>query len=336
MIDLSIVVVTWNTRELVLDCLASIERALAAHGDAPLAVETLVIDNGSSDGTGEAVRARFPRARLLRLSRNLGFAAGSNAGIREARGRHILLLNSDARVAPGALERSVRFLDEHPDVGIVGPQLLNPDGSKQNSIHNYPRLATELVPKGVFQYLFRRRFPSRRWSGREPIDVEAITGAALFARAELVDSVGPLCEDYFFFLEETDWCWCARRAGWRVVHLPSAEVIHLSGGSSKRKRPGLTRIEYHRSLYRFFRRNHGPARTACAVALRFCKALFYVITQTPPALFAPRMRSRCRVNWDVLRWHLRGCPQSVGLGSLAGPWVVRRPALAVRRSKLVS
>ena len=185
MIDLSVVVVTWNTRELVLDCLASVEQEARSLLEATgLAVEIAVVDNASSDGTAQSIREGHAGVRVIELPRNLGFAAGANAGLRELRGRYVLLLNSDTRVVGGALERCLRFLDQNPEVGIVGPQLLNPDGSVQNSIHNYPILATELFPKGVFQFLFRRRFPSRRWVGSEPIEVEALLGAALFVRAK--------------------------------------------------------------------------------------------------------------------------------------------------------
>jgi GT2 family glycosyltransferase len=315
MTDLSIVVVTWNTRDLVLECLASIEAELRRDGGSPdLSAETCVVDNASSDGTQEAIRRRFPWVQLVSLPRNVGFAAGSNAGLRALRGRHALLLNSDARLERGVLSRCVDYLDAHPDVGVVGPQLLNPDGSKQNSIHNFPMLATELLPKGIFQYLFRRRFPSRRWAGDSPIDVEAVAGAALFLRASLLREVGPLPEEYFFFLEETDWCLRVGGAGWRVVHLPDVFVTHLSGGSSKRRSPALTRIEYHRSLYRFFRKHHGRVPTAAVLGLRFAKASFYLATQAPLVLAGERHRERWAIHRQVLAWHLRGCPATVGLG----------------------
>jgi GT2 family glycosyltransferase len=314
-IDLSIIVVTWNTRDLVLDCLASIEGEI---GPQPavgrMHTETLVVDNGSSDGTVDAIRSGFPWVRVVPLAENVGFAAGSNVGLREVQGRYALLLNSDTRVVRGTLERCVRYLDENPDVGIVGPQLLNPDGSKQNSIHNFPIVTTEFLPKWIFQFLFRRSFPSRRWAGQQPIDVEAVVGAALFVRTDLIREVGLLPEDYFFFLEETDWCWRMRKAGRRVVHLPSVFVTHLSGGSSKRKNPALTRIEYHRSLYRFYRKYRGTGWMAMVLFVRFAKALFYVVTQAPLALAGGRHRSRWKMHRDVFTWHLRGCPATVGLG----------------------
>jgi GT2 family glycosyltransferase len=323
--DIAVVVVTWNTRELVLDCLASVFAALSP--PAGLTAEIAVVDNGSSDGTREAIGERFPAARVIALPANVGFAAGANAGLRAVRGRHVLLLNSDARVTSETLERCVRFLDEHPDVGIVGPQLLHPDGRRQNSIHNFPIVATELLPKALFQALWRRRFPSRRWVGEEPLDVEAVTGAAIFARAAAIHDIGPLPEDYFFFLEETDWCWRARAAGWRVVHLPAAFAVHLSGASSKRRDPALTRIEYHRSLYRFFRVNRGAGWMAMVVCLRLLKSLFYVVTQAPLALFGGRGLARWRVNRDVLVWHLRGCPRAVGFAKAGAAGRVRRSAV---------
>ena len=228
----------------------------------------------------------------------------------------------------------MRFLDEHPDVGIVGPQLLHPDGSKQNSVHNFPVLATELLPKGVLRLLFRRRFPSWRWAGSDPLDVEAVVGAAVFLRTELLASVGPLPEDYFFFLEETDWCWRVRKAGWRIVYLPTAYVVHVSGGSSKRKNPALTRIEYHRSLYRFFRKNRGRGRMAIVFVLRIAKSLFYVVSQAPLAVLGERQRARWVVHRDVLLWHLRGCPASVGLARISHhASTAEMHALATRRGE---
>src|SRR5262249_28330777 len=203
--------------------------------------------NGSSDGPVRAVGERFPWAELIALPRNVGFAAGHNAGLARAkRGRHLLLLNDDTQVERGALERCVRFLDGAPDVGAVGPQLLHPDGRKQNSIHAFPRLLTELVPRGLLETLLPGRFPSKRFAHAGPIDVEAVLGACIAVRREALDAVGPLPEDYFFFLEETEWLLRMKRAGWRVVHLPDARLVHVHGAATKKKVPLATRIEYHR------------------------------------------------------------------------------------------
>jgi hypothetical protein len=317
-VDLSIVVLTWNGRELVLACLESIDRAVRARRDAErIETETIVVDNGSSDGTARAVRERFPWAELIALPRNVGFAAGHNVGLARAkRGRHLLLLNDDTQVVPGALERCVRFLDDAPDVGAVGPQLLHPDGRRQNSIHAFPRLLTETVPRGLLETLFPRRFPSKRYAHAGPIDVEAVLGACIAVRRETLDAVGPLPEDYFFFLEETDWLFRMRRAGWRVVHLPDAKLVHVHGAATKKKVPLATRIEYHRSLYRFFRRNRGPGQAAVVVALRVARLAAALVVLAPLALVSARERERWRQRLAILAWHARGCPVSWGLSGV--------------------
>lgn len=315
MTDLSIVVVSWNTRELSLACVAATLREVRACASRRTC-EIVLVDNGSSDATADAVRERFPSVRVVRLPRNLGFAAGANRGLARARGRFALLLNTDARLLPGALERCVALLDAHPDIGLVGPLLLRADGRPRASAHRFPLLASELLPPGLLSIALPRRFPSWRTRGELPTDVEAVRGAALFLRTDLLQRVGALPEAYFFFLEETDWCWRVRAAGLRVVELPSARVIHLSGVSSARRSPALTRIEYHRSLYRFLLRHRGVGRTTTVWMLRFAKSLARVVAGAPLALASRSRRARWRVHRDVFAWHLRGCPAGVGLASL--------------------
>ncbi len=317
MIDLSIVVVTWNTRELSLGCAAVALREARACASR-WTCELIVVDNGSCDGTADALRERLPDARVVRLARNVGFAAGANRGLAVAQGRFALLLNSDARLLPGALERCLAHLEAHPDVGAVGPMLLRPDGRPRASVHRFPLVASEVVPPGLLAFVLPRRFPSWRARRADPTDVEAVRGAALFLRTALLRRVGPLPEEYFFFLEETDWCWRVRAAGLRIVHLPSARVVHLSGASSARRSPALTRIEYHRSLYRFLLRHRGVGRATTVWMLRFTKSLARVLAGAPFALASPRRRSRWRVHRDVLFWHLRGCPAGVGLAAVGG------------------
>jgi hypothetical protein len=307
--DLSIVIVTWNAKDVLLDCLESIEQVVHPRDDGDrIESETIVVDNGSEDGSVEAVRERFPWVELIALPDNLGFAGGNNVGLRQSKGRHIVLLNSDTIVLPDGLEKCVRHLDENPDVGVVGPQLLNPDRSKQNCIHNHPSLVTELLPAGLLETLFPGQFPSKRYEHPAPIDVPAVLGACLFARREVLEQVGLMPEDYFFFLEETDWCFRISAAGWRIVHVPDARIVHIFGASTKKKMPTATRIEFHRSLYHFFRKNRGTARWATVVAWRFLKAILYVIVRAPGALLSEQGRERWRGDWQILSWHLQGQP----------------------------
>jgi GT2 family glycosyltransferase len=224
MSDVSVVVVTFNSIAWIERCLASVR----GH-------ETIVVDHGSTDGTVELVRQRFPDARLVEQE-NLGMGGGNNAGMRIAAGRYFLLLNSDAWVVGDAIEQLAAFVDEHPDVAVVGPRLLNPDGSLQRSARAFPtlwRLATE--------YLFLRKLAPRSralnsfyeggFDHDEVREVDWLFGAALLVRRDAADEVGLFDEEFFMFSEETDWCYRFRQAGWKVYFLPRAEVVHVGGAS---------------------------------------------------------------------------------------------------------
>ncbi len=311
MTDLSVIVPTWNAREIVSACLDALDEAVRRPGR--LSLDVHVIDNGSEDDTVAWLRERHPWAEVEPLPANRGFAAAVNVGLAKAGGRHVVLLNNDTQVGPGALEACVAWLDAHPDVAVVGPQLLHADGRKQNSVHNEPGLATEILPHWLLELALPGRYPSKRYSHAEPFDVEAVLGACLVARTEAIRAVGPLCEDFFYFLEETDWCRRFRRAGWRVVHLPDVEVTHVHGATSKKRDPASTRIEYHRSLYRFFGKHRGPLVLAAVVGIRVLKSLLHTVVAAPAALVSAKGRSRWRARSRVLGWHLRGCPPGWGM-----------------------
>jgi GT2 family glycosyltransferase len=156
-----------------------------------------------------------------------------------------------------------------------------------------------------------------------PIAVEAVLGACLVVRREVLEAVGLMPEDYFMFLEETDWCWRIRRAGWKVVHLPDARVIHVHGATSKKRLPAETRIEYHRSLYHFFEKNRGESVARTVFALRLAKGALRVATGWPLAPFSRRRRERWLQDLRVLAWHLRGRPDAGGLARLAAGGAAR-------------
>ncbi|HEU5065230.1 MAG TPA: glycosyltransferase family 2 protein [Gaiellaceae bacterium] len=224
--DVSAVVVTYNAAPWIERSLGSLRGTGA---------EVIVVDNGSRDGTLDIVRGRFPEARLLEQE-NRGFGAGNNAGMRVASGRYFLLLNPDAWLTDGALQKLVAFADEHPQAAVVGPRLLNPDGSLQRSVRGYPtpwRIATEyfflrkLAPRSrALNSLFGAGFDHE--SVRE---VDYLFGACLLVRREAVDSVGGFDEDFFLMSEETDWCYRFRQAGWSVFFYPGAEAYHVVGAS---------------------------------------------------------------------------------------------------------
>ena len=226
MADVSAIVVTHNAAEWVERSLGSLEGTGA---------EVIVVDNASTDGTPGLVREKFPEARVIEQE-NKGFGAGNNAGMRAASGRYYLLLNPDAWLTEGALEKLVAFADEHPEAAVVGPRLLNPDGSLQRSVRGYPspwRIATE--------YFFLRKLGPRthalnaffgeQFDHESTREAEYLFGACILVRREAVDAVGGFDEDFFLMSEEVDWCYRFREAGWKVLFYPGAEVFHVVGAS---------------------------------------------------------------------------------------------------------
>jgi GT2 family glycosyltransferase len=246
MAEVSAVVVTYDALPWIERCLASVAGC-----------ETVVVDNGSSDGTVELVRERFPAVRLIEQG-NRGLAAGWNAGMRAASGRYFLILNADAWAVGDAIANLAAFADQHPEAAVVGPRLSNPDGSLQRSVRGFPtlwRLATE--------YLFLRKLAPRSsvlnafYAGGFDHDAvreaEFVMGACMLVRREAVDAVGPLDEDFFLFSEEVDWCYRFRAAGWKVLFFPGAEFVHVGGAAHG----GRLFVENLRGQLRFMAKHRG-------------------------------------------------------------------------------
>jgi GT2 family glycosyltransferase len=244
--DVSVVVVTWNSRRYLERCLASVEP-----------YETIVVDHGSTDGTVEFVREHFPAARVIEQE-NLGMGAGNNAGMRVAAGRYAFLLNADAWAVGDAVEALVAVAEADSRAAVVGPRLLNPDGSLQRSVRGEPtlwRLATE--------YLFLRKLAPRSgllnafygggFGYDRQAEVESLYGAALLVRRAAAAEVGLFDEAFFMFSEETDWLHRFRAAGWKVLFTPQAEVVHVGGASHG----GRLYVENLRGILRFFAKHRG-------------------------------------------------------------------------------
>lgn len=317
MSGLSIVVVTWNTRGLTLACLDAAAKAGERFSEATGAgVELVLVDNGSTDGTARAVREDGRRVDVVPLPRNGGFAVGANAGWRRADGDIVLFLNTDARIDADSLIAAWRYLAENPRTAIVGPQLVHADGLLQNSAHAFPAVVDELVPSWLIDQIAPRRRPAKRTVGREPTLVDAVQGAAIFVRRGLLESFAGFCEDYFFYLEETDLCWRVRDVGHDVVLLPGTRVIHVAGSSSKHVDAAASRIEYHRSLYRFLSVRRGGATMRTAVVVRTLRGVVTVGALAVASAVSARARRRCRERWALLRWHLAGRPASAGIGAI--------------------
>ena len=266
--DVSAVVVVLNGLPWLGRCLESVEGC-----------ERIVVDHGSTDGSLELVRERFPDVRVVEQE-NRGMGAGNNAGMRVASGRWFLLLNSDAWLAAEAVERLVEFGKAQPRAAVIGPRLRNPDGTLQRSVRAFPtpwRLATEyffirkLAPRSnLLNPLYQGAFEHNAVS---PVDW--VSGACLFVRREATEEVGFFDEDFFLFSEETDWCYRFRTAGWQVLFFPGAECTHVGGASHG----GGHYRENLRGHLRFLAKHHGTAeaeraRRLLLAALRLRGALF--------------------------------------------------------------
>jgi GT2 family glycosyltransferase len=311
MIDLSIILVNWKVKEYLLECIQSIPQT-----EGPPSIEVIVVDNGSRDGCVDALRMDFPWCRLIENERNLGFAKAANQGIRESKGRYLLLLNPDTTVKGQALERLVAFMDLRPEAAVGGAQLLNPDGSRQNSIAPFPSLATELLNKSLLRWLFPGRFPGKERTCPGPVEVDSVIGAAMIVRREAVDRVGLLDEDYFLFFEETDWCYRMRDAGWKIYHLPQAEICHSQGRSARADKK-RARVEYYRSRYLFFKKNRGGFQWLVlhiGLGIRLSAELASAGLGCLLTLGALKRWNRKLLLFAYLTWwHLRGCPSGMGL-----------------------
>lgn len=253
--DVSIVLVSWNTRQLVLDCLRSLPDACAG-----LRWEAHVIDNASTDDTVEHVAREFPSAVLTVNTVNAGFAAANNQGMAKSNARYVFLLNSDTVALPGSIAELVRFADAHPAAGIVGPRLLNTDGSFQASCCALPSLGSEVLSAtGLGERLINKGYPGvAEHRCARPMQVGYVTGAAMLARAEAVAQVGGMTTDYFMYAEEADWCWRMAKVGWETWHNPAARIVHHGGQSTRQVRASMIRALY-RSKIMMLRKIRGDA-----------------------------------------------------------------------------
>ena len=225
--DVSVIIVTRNTRTLTCEAV----RSVLDDRDG-LAKEILVVDNGSTDDTATALPREFPQMQFIRSETNLGFARACNLAAKKSSGEFLLLLNSDARPEPGALATAAGWMRANPNCAVAGGQLLNPDGTRQNSIANFPTLATELLNKSLLRRLWPGKFPGKEQFFTAPVEVETIVGAFMLIRKSAWDALGGLDERFFFFFEETDFCLQIHRKNLRVFHLPD-----VRSGTGRDRRP---------------------------------------------------------------------------------------------------
>lgn len=303
-VDISFIIVNWNTKDLLLQCLSSIY-----HTVKDISFEVYVVDNGSTDGSTAAARAHYPHIHCVENSVNLGFAAANNLALRHMHGRYALLLNTDATLYENAAHELFYFMEAHPGVAMACGRLFNLDGSKQNAIANYPSLLSLLVNESLLRILLPDKFPSKRKQYRTPIDVESCIGACLLVRKSAIDHVGLLDERYFFFLEETDWAYRMKQAGWRICFVPWARISHAQGKSVENRVDA--RILFYRSRYAFFKKWHPKTYPFIwlVVFLRLCINLLLSLVAVGFTLgFNKGLNRKFTTYLRLFMWHLRGCP----------------------------
>jgi GT2 family glycosyltransferase len=258
--DLSIVIVSYNTRDLLHRCLSCVPA-----GASGLLFETFVVDNASPDDSAGMVAAEFPSVRLIANTDNAGFTRANNQALRLACGRHVVILNPDTEPEPGSLTLMVRFLDEHPDAGACGPKLLNSDGSLQTNGRRFPTPWREFLGVSGLRRLDRAGFDRRLEYGRTDFDVtcrvDVVSGACLMVRRDVMERVGMLDERFYMFYEEYEWCWRMRRAGWVVYYVADSRVTHHWMGAVKQRSRAMT-AQLYRSQWLYYRKTAGPLAQA--------------------------------------------------------------------------
>lgn len=247
MVQMSITIVTYNRKQMLEQCLNSIF-SQKQH----CSYEVIVVDNCSVDGTADVVRAKFPSVTLISNSQNLGFAKANNQGIQHSRGPFVLLLNDDTIVLPGALKSMVTFALSHPEVGALGCQLRNPNGTIQPSCGEFPTLL-----KIALQVVTRVKIKRMMVWGYDAIrEVDWVTGACMLIPRGVIEKVGMLDEDYFMYHEDADWCYRVRQAGFKAYFIPDAQMIHYKGKHWEVWDPRIL-IENRKSLLTFYRKHYG-------------------------------------------------------------------------------
>jgi GT2 family glycosyltransferase len=252
MVDVSIIIVAWNVRELLYDCLESVYNETKG-----ISFEVIYVDNASKDGSAEMVRKKFPKVKMIKNEKNEGFIKANNEGIQIAEGRYVLLLNSDTIILDNAIAKTVKFADEHPEAAVVGCKVLNPDKTLQRSCFMYASLLNLLLSA---TYLYKI-FPKSKFFGRERMtwwdfndvrEVETVCGSFSLVRKKAIKQVGLMDETYFVYGDDPDWCYRFHKNGWKILFTPEPEIIHY-GGQTTKQMTGKFRLQLSGSSLIFMR-----------------------------------------------------------------------------------
>lgn len=290
-VTLSVVIVNWNTSELLLNCLHSVELACEAYPE--ISAEIVVIDNASSDDSVAATKAQFPNVRLIESKENVGFARANNLAILESNGKYILLLNPDTLIATDALRTLVTFMDENPDAGAAGSLLRNPNGTLQPSCYVAPTPARELWRLLYLDAIYPlANYRMHRWLQTCERQVDIVQGASLIVRRRVINQVGMLDADYFMYSEDFDWCHRIREGGWQIYWVPQSVVIHFGGQSTNQVATPMF-LQLYEAKLRYFRKHYGRLTgIAYKLVLLIIALLRLVLSPLTFVLEAPKRNSK--------------------------------------------
>jgi GT2 family glycosyltransferase len=301
-IDISVIIVNWNAKNLLRDCLNSLFKTV--HN---FLFEVIVVDNASSDGSVAMLETEFPSVVRIVNKENKGFGAANNQAFAIMKGKYALLLNTDTVVKPEAVKKIWDFCEANDKAAIVCGQLLNADGSKQNSIASFPSLLTLAANTSLLEYLFPGRYPSKRYKHTFPVEVDSAIGACMMIRKKALDEAGTFDERYFFFFEETDLAYTMRLQGWKIYQVPDALIYHLQGQSIGHNIS--SRIEFYRSRYQFLRKWHGPLYCYLANGIIFLRLLVngissFIFVASTLGL-NKKLRNKLAMYSKLIYWHFQ-------------------------------
>ncbi|HEY3297206.1 MAG TPA: glycosyltransferase family 2 protein [Armatimonadota bacterium] len=313
MLDASIAIVNWNTRDLLDQCLHSVYETSAGY-----TFETIVVDNASEDGSDQMIAEKYQAVNLVRNHMNMGFAAGCNLAFKHSAGRYFILLNSDTIVLDNALNELVKFMDARPDAGAAGCKLLNRDGTLQRSCSRFPGLLTETLDALYLSKLFPKsrffgQYSMSYWNFGSTREVDFAGGSCLIVRREAIEEIGLLDEGFFMYTEEADWCYRMWMHDWKVYYYPKAQIVHL-GGESARKYGSDILVHLYASRNRFIRKHKGAAASAIHRGIVTLGALLRV-----PAFEVLRIMGKgdpqaVDFQFKLLKWSLLGRMRETGGG----------------------
>ncbi len=315
MIEISIIIVTWKCKEFIRNCILSIMRGTN------LSYEIIVVDNNSQDGTVELIETEFPDCKLVKLNKNLGFSKATNIGIRQAEGKNMLLLNPDTEVKAGAIEGLVISLEGDGSIGIISPRVLNPDGTVQlSSPRRWPSLFTEFLQGTELRHFFPQNgligwYRYGGWDHATQRKVEVVSGCCMLIRGEVIKVAGGLDEDFFFGGEDIHFCWRAEKAGWKVLFVPTSEIIHFLSQSYKKDSERLRKVDLE-SMYTVFYKMRGRAYARIYTCSVCFLSLIWLLIESVRFLFTIESKKREILKnkvlpkyWQAMRWAFEKKPR---------------------------